>query len=57
MDRFICLDCGKTFDSPKVVEESRGEFWGAPCWETVAYCPYCMGDFEEYKPEEEEEDD
>ena len=47
MDRFRCCDCGRTFDEPKEVQESRGEFWGSPCWETMYYCPYCNGDYEE----------
>lgn len=49
MARFICLDCGKTFDEPKIEHEYRGEYWGFPSYEDVAYCPYCMGDFEEYR--------
>lgn len=55
-DRFKCCDCGKTFNVPKLVEESRGEFWGAPCYETMVYCPYCMGDFEDNKEDEEGRD-
>lgn len=47
-DKFICHDCGKHFDYPHMVAESRGEFWGMPCSETVGYCPLCGGwDFEE----------
>lgn len=44
--KFKCLDCGKEFDYPKIVEEPRGEFWGMPCTESVAYCPFCGGDFD-----------
>jgi len=40
MYRFIC-ECGAMFDEPKAVQESRGEFWGVPCSETMYYCPVC----------------
>ena len=46
-EKFRCFDCGKYFDDPKAVEEDRGEFWGIPCTETVYYCPYCMGEFDD----------
>ena len=39
--RFICLDCRCQFDEPERVEESRGEFWGTPAYETMLYCPNC----------------
>lgn len=55
--RFRC-ECGCEFDEPEAVQESRGEYWGVPCWETMYYCPGC-GDscFDEidYSQEEEEE--
>ena len=54
MKTFKCLDCGRIFDSPKVVEESRGEFWGMPCTETMYYCPYCGGDIDYVELLEEE---
>lgn len=54
---YKCNDCGEVFDEPKYVQESRGEFWGAPCSETMAYCPHCESeDFEEYYGEEDEEE-
>lgn len=40
---FYCESCGNVFDEPDEVEESRGEFWGMPCSETMYYCP-CCGD-------------
>lgn len=47
-DRFYCHECEKHFDYPHMVVESRGEYWGMPCSETVGYCPLCGGwDFEE----------
>ena len=56
MARFICYDCGAYFDEPKEVRESRGEFWGAPAFETMYYCPYCESDdFEESNQYLEEE--
>lgn len=36
-----CNDCGAVFDKPLIVHESRGEYWGVPCWEDMAYCPFC----------------
>ena len=53
---FKCNDCGKVFHEPKAVQESRGEFWGAPCWETMYYCPHCESeDFDKYNGKEENE--
>ena len=50
-ERFYCHECNKHFDFPKMVSESRGEFWGMACSETVAYCPHCGGwEFEEVDP-------
>ena len=46
MSLCACFDCGKTFDSAdlKAVQEDRGEFWGAPAFETMYYCPHCGSD-------------
>ena len=50
---YRCNACGEIFDELgcKAVEESRGEYWGIPCSETVYYecCPHCgeEDDFEE----------
>jgi hypothetical protein len=41
---YRCNDCGCEFCQPKAVEESRGEFWGIPCSETMYYCPNCESD-------------
>ena len=38
---YKCNCCGKKFDHPRAVEESRGEFWGMPAYETMYYCPIC----------------
>ena len=45
----ICLECGKTFEDSEIAhwQESRGEFWGFPAYETVSGCPRCQGDYEE----------
>ena len=45
----ICLECGKVFEDDEIAhwQESRGEFWGFPCSETVSGCPECGGDYEE----------
>lgn len=42
--RFRCNNCGCEFDEPKRVKESRGEFWGAPAYETMYCCPSCGSD-------------
>ena len=44
---YKCVDCGAVFDEPDTWEESRGEYWGFPCTETVCGCPECRGDYEE----------
>lgn len=44
---FKCCECGHVFKEPKSWQESRGEFWGVPCSETMYGCPICEGDFEE----------
>ncbi len=55
----ICNDCGKVFEDDELAtwEESRGEFWGMPCTETMTGCPFCHGDVEEYKESEEIDND
>ena len=51
-EKFKCEECGKLFGYPKIVKESRGEYWGIPCHEDVAYCPHCGGwDFHEVEQE------
>ena len=50
--RFKCEDCGKHFGYPKIVKESRGEYWGIPCQEDVSVCPHCGSVFF-YEVEEE----
>lgn len=58
---YRCNDCGLEFDKPARWEESRGEFWGTPAFETCYGCPNCYGSFdvvedtEENEEEEEEE--
>lgn len=41
-----CTECGNELDDEDVitVNESRGEFWGAPCSETIVtgyHCSHC----------------
>ena len=45
----ICLNCKHIFDDDEVAvwDESRGEYWGTPCYEKVSGCPCCKGDYEE----------
>ena len=55
---FRCYDCGELFDDPKYVDEYRGEYWGTPAYERMAYCPCCGSeDFDEYDGNEEEEEE
>lgn len=50
---YRCEDCGALFYEPKAVQESRGEYWGVPCSETVYYCPCCGSEcFDEVKDDE-----
>ena len=52
---FRCNCCGNIFEEPKLVMESRGEFWGSPAYESMYYCPFCGDeDFEEYRKIEDE---
>jgi predicted nucleic acid-binding Zn-ribbon protein len=46
-----CLECGKVFEDDEIAhwQESRGEFWGFPAYETMSGCPHCQGDYEEAK--------
>lgn len=57
--KYRCMECGKIFDQDELArwEESRGEFWGMPCTETMIGCPAChSGDYEEYDPEADEDE-
>lgn len=47
--KYRCVNCGRIFEEDDIVrkEESRGEFWGMPCYETMYYSPCCKDDFEE----------
>ena len=46
---YMCIECGHIFEEGEeaVWEESRGEYWGTPCTETVSGCPKCKGDYQE----------
>lgn len=39
--KFKCEKCGRFFESPKEVKESRGEFWGEPAFKRWYYSPCC----------------
>lgn len=54
---YICLDCGREFDTPASWQEDRGECFGFPSYETMYGCPYCHGDYEEIEEENEEDED
>lgn len=43
---YRCCNCGKECTVHEV-EESRGEFWGFPCSETMLYSDCCDDDVEE----------
>lgn len=52
---FKCNDCNYVFEEPQKIRESRGEYWGAPCWETWYVCPNCKSnDYDEVKEQEDE---
>ena len=44
---FKCYECEAVFLEPKIWKESRGEYWGTPCYETLCGCPECGEHFEE----------
>ena len=46
---YKCLECGNIFEDGEqaVWRESRGEFWGKTCHETLSGCPLCKGAYEE----------
>ena len=46
---YCCLECGHIFsaDETSVWQESRGEYFGVPCYETVSGCPRCNGSYAE----------
>ena len=52
---YRCCNCGRVFEHSemKVVEESRGEYWGIPCTERMYYSPCCTDDFENVYEEDE----
>ena len=45
----ICLNCRHIFDEDEVAlwKESRGEYWGAPCYEEMNGCPCCKSAYVE----------
>ncbi len=52
---FRCCNCGKLFDWPREVQESRGEYWGVPCYETNYLSPCCgTEEFEEIEEGQED---
>ncbi len=46
---YKCDCCGKLFEEPKMIAESRGEYWGMSCYEKIAVSPCCEEDFTEGK--------
>jgi len=46
---YKCNCCGNIFEEPIVVRESRGEYWGMPCYEKITVSPCCKEDFTEVK--------
>lgn len=41
---YLCLECNRTFENPKIYKESHGL---DPPWEKKEGCPYCSGAFVE----------
>lgn len=46
---YKCLSCGHVFEEGEQAcwTESRGEYWGSPCYETMSGCPVCKEEYEE----------
>ena len=46
---YKCIECDTVFEEGEEAEweESRGEFWGVPCFEKMTGCPKCKGDYGE----------
>lgn len=41
--KWVCTECSKTFEEPKVYTEQHG--FDAPPYETYSACPYCGGPY------------
>lgn len=48
---YKCNCCNEVFDEPRVIRETHGFHDGF--YETFCICPYCGGDYTEYDPDEE----
>lgn len=50
--KYVCIECGKVIDEDDLIqeEEYRGEFWGAPAYETVSCSPCCHSEVDDYYP-------
>lgn len=46
---YKCTECGHLFEDGEEVcwKESRGEYWGSPCYEQMSGCPLCGEAYEE----------
>jgi hypothetical protein len=42
---YKCLDCGRTFSTPKYWQETHGLDYGP--YEQFSGCPFCGGDYED----------
>ena len=52
---FKCNECGAIFEETATWNESRGEFWGMPCSETMHGCPECFStDYDEFEEGDDE---
>lgn len=45
---YKCIECGHIFEEGEQAcwTESRGEYWGVSCSETMSGCPICDGEYE-----------
>ena len=45
---YKCLSCGHVFEEGEQAcwTESRGEYWGSPCYETMSGCPVCKEEYD-----------
>ena len=48
---YKCNNCGEIFDEPRVYVETHGFTDGL--YEAMSCCPCCGGDYDEFDPDEE----
>ena len=49
-EMFTCCECDNEFDEPRLFIETHG--LDTPPYEKYYGCPYCSGDYEDYKEQQ-----